>query len=78
MNIPDSNHPVWTALIKGEMRMEFQSLATKIIIGRLISRYEFNPTNEVLASAINELIAFFKRNQGLALTQNDLQKIFKI
>jgi hypothetical protein len=40
MTIPDENHPGWLKAISGQGNLQFESLATKVIMGRLNQDYK--------------------------------------
>lgn len=72
MNIPDKSHPKWKGLVTGSEKYELQGLSTRILLGRLVLKYELD--NNSLEKLIDELRDYFIKNAQTA--QADLKKIF--
>ncbi len=72
MNIPEKSHPKWKELVTGAKKYEFEGLSTRILMGRILLKYEID--NNSVDSLIDELREYFTKN--LQIAQNDLQKIF--
>jgi hypothetical protein len=72
--MPDKNSPKWKDLVTGKTRYEFQSLATKILMGRLILKYEIDPSPNNIDSLVEELYKYFTANPKLA--ESDIKKVF--
>jgi hypothetical protein len=75
MNIPSLVEPAWLAMLEGR-NLEFEYLATRILIGRLAVTYKAEPTEEVKNDCVKEMIEFFERNQNIPKVQKDLNTIF--
>lgn len=75
MNIPEKSDPCWLKAIAGDESINYELLATKIILGRLTLVYELNPSPETAERCTEELRSFFIWNKDLPKAQADLQKI---
>jgi len=74
MALPAKNNPRWKQLIGNELKITFDSLALKILLGRLNLKYKSNPSS--IDSCIDELSEFFQKNSSQAKVISDIQKIF--
>lgn len=77
MSVPEENHPRWAQTILGERSPNFEFLATKVLIGRLVLKYKQTPTPEELKKYVHELRDFFQRHENMPKAQADLMKIFE-
>lgn len=73
--IPSESHPGWLKAISGQGHLNFEFLATKIIMGRLHRDYKKDSTSEAVKRFTAELRAFFEKNIKLPKVQADLKKI---
>jgi hypothetical protein len=76
MIVPDETNPGWSKAISGEKALEFEFLATKILMGRLVRNYKADPTLEKMKTCVQELRAFFVKNEQLSKAHADLTRIF--
>ena len=75
MTIPDENHPGWLKAISGQANLEFEFLATKMIMGRLNKDYKKDPSSDNAKKLVYELREFFQKNEKLPKAQADMKKI---
>lgn len=73
--IPPVNDPHWEPLVKGTKQYAFKLLALKILMGRIVASTKKDPSSDNVAKCINEVRAFFVKNETIA--QNDINLIFK-
>jgi len=76
MLIPPESDPGWVRIISGQKWLNYEHLATKVIMGRLTITYELNPSPETAKRCVAELRMFFERNKDHPKVQADLKKIF--
>lgn len=75
MNIPDSKDKKWEQAISGDAEYQFKFLATKILLGRLRLSYQNDSSPQQMSACINELRAFFEKNQNVPVAMEDLKEI---
>jgi hypothetical protein len=75
MTIPNESHPGWLKAISGQGNLEFECLATKVIMGRLNQDYRRDPSPGAAKKCAVELRNFFQKNLNLPKVQADLKKI---
>jgi hypothetical protein len=76
MEIPNSSHPIWLKLIKGEYCPNVQFLATKILLNKLVTIYQMDSSPNTTERGIEELRKLFSDNIKLPKVQSDLKIIF--
>lgn len=76
MRLPDTEHPAWLQVISGEKVHPYESLATKIILGRLNLKFRLDSSPEATEQYIQELRGYFEMNLRLPKVQADLARIF--
>ena len=76
VSIPDIKNPAWEMVISKEETPDFQFLATRILVGQLVSEYDDNTTPEKLSTCIKSLRDFFEKNIENPKVRDDLKKIF--
>jgi hypothetical protein len=64
----------WKELVTGQKTYQFQFLATKILMSRLILSTKSNPSPENISKCIDDAYNFFVKNEKFA--QSDLNQIF--
>ncbi len=74
MLLPPANHPIWSDIVTGKTKYEFECLAVKILLGRL--QVQVNNGMQSIENSASELHNFFVKNQKLPSAQRDLTKIF--
>lgn len=68
------SHPNWKKIIGEQSDVQFDFLATKILLGRLHLKYKQEPAS--ISSCIEELREFFIKNENQPKVVSDLNKIF--
>lgn len=63
----------WRDLASGKIRIEFQSLAAKIMMTRILNNTKANSSSENIQRCAEEVQLFFEKNEKFAHT--DLVKI---
>ncbi len=76
MRIPGINDPNWKNIIQNKASYSLESLATKVILGRMNLTCQNNSSPEVMQNCISELRSFFESNAHLQKVQNDIKTIF--
>jgi len=76
MDIPGHESREWSELVEGKKVIALQFLATRILVGRLVTRYKMEPSPAVKTESIGELHNFFAKNIRLPAVQADLNAIF--
>ncbi|MCG3210347.1 MAG: hypothetical protein FOGNACKC_03978 [Anaerolineae bacterium] len=76
MRLPEPEHPAWLQVISGETIHPYESLATKIILGRLNLKFRQDSSPEATRQYIQELRGYFAMNLRLPKVQADLARIF--
>ena len=74
MDVPMASHPNWKKIIGEQSDVQFDFLATKILLGRLHLKYKQEPSS--ISSCIEELREFFVKNENQPKVVADLNKIF--
>lgn len=77
MNLPSIYNETWEQVIKHEISPEFEYLATKMLVGELISEYDQSSFPETLKTCVNSLYEYFDKNIENPKVQEDLKKIFE-
>jgi len=67
--------PVWREIVAGEIRIEFEFLAARILQGVLARSFGKSPSPERLALCARELRDLFLQNKDLPAVRNDLEKV---
>ncbi len=75
MFIPPSSNVVWTDLITGKMRCEFEFLALKILLGRISLVLASDQKPETIQKCADDVRNLLSQNVKLASVQRDLYKI---
>jgi len=71
-----SNIQVWSDIVSGKVRYEFEFLALKILLGRLMLDVERDPAPATVQRCAEEIRALLMKNANLPSAKRDLQKIF--
>ena len=74
--IPEESDPGWVKAISGQLTVQLELLATKILLGRLTVIYEMNPSPETTRQSVAELRAYFMRNIDLPKARANSGRIF--
>jgi len=73
MAVPSKLHPIWSQLVSGKKHLEFESLAVKIVFGRVRNEIVRNPAaGPQLASQLHDV---FATNETLPSVRKDLLKL---
>jgi len=73
MAVPSKLHPIWGQLVSGKTSLEFESLAVKIVFGRLRNEIIRNPASgPQLALQLHDV---FAANEKLPSVRRDLLKL---
>jgi len=72
--VPLKTNSKWKELVTGQKTYQFQFLATKILMSRLIMSTKNNSSPENINKCIDDAYNFFVKNEKF--TQNDLNQIF--
>jgi hypothetical protein len=72
VNFPDK---VWTDLLSEKIKPQFQSLALKVLLSRLILEIKTTKTTDATGKCVKELKEFLMKNSQLPSLQKDLQMI---
>lgn len=75
MIIPPSEHPIWRDLVNGKITCEFDYLATRLLLGRLMAEVAQDPAPETIRRCASELHCLFERIAHLPTPRRDLKKI---
>lgn len=78
MDIEKIPNQVWIDTINGKIKLDYECLALKILLGRLRIDVKNNSSVEVIQKYTEELKNFFIRTQKLPSSQKDLQKIINM
>jgi len=74
MAVPSKLDPIWSQLVSGKKQLEFESLAVKIVFGRVRNEIVRNPASgPQLASQLYDV---FAANETLPSVRKDLLKLF--
>jgi hypothetical protein len=75
MTIPLSSDSVWKDLLLKKKSFDFDFLALKMLLGRLIMDVEQNPSPDNLEKCAAQLHAMMEKNENLPSAKRDIQKI---
>jgi hypothetical protein len=68
---------VLSDLVLGNINIDFDFLALKIMLSRLRQRVKMEPSPTTIQGCVNELQSFFVKFGHLPKTQQDMEKIFR-
>jgi hypothetical protein len=74
LQIPDSDHPAYKALVTGSFSGELECFALKMMLGRMQVSVRFDPSPENVGKHIAALHEFFLANRIVA--RRDITKVF--
>ena len=75
MTIPPANDPIWKDMLLKRKSFDFEFLAVKMLLGRLIMDVERDPSDGNLEKCANQLRELLAKNEQLPSAQSDIQKI---
>jgi hypothetical protein len=71
--LPPITHPIWKEIVLGKKQFQFQLLAAKIMMSRILLITKNDPSPRNVEKCINEVYEFFEKNEKIA--QNDLNQM---
>ncbi len=74
MIVPPVSDPRWHDLVTGQLQIDLDSLATKILLARISALAALDPT--AIEPGVEELRSLFKKNSQTPKIQRDLLKVF--
>lgn len=75
MSIPGPSNPNWEKLIKAEIKPNIEFLGTKILLSKLIIRFQTG--NATMRDCMVELKNFLEQNLSSPKVQSDLKNMFE-
>jgi len=75
MNVPPSTEKIWKDILQGKVKYEFEFLTVKILLGRLMSVIERDPSPATIQSCVDQLYNLFEKTATYPTCKRDLQKI---
>jgi hypothetical protein len=75
MSVPLSTDKVWKDILLGKVKYDFEFLALKIMLGRLLRKIELDPSPTTIQKCAEEMCNLFMVNAHLPTAKRDLQKI---
>jgi len=75
MRLSPHVEPVWSDIITGKVKFDFEFLAAKILQSTLTRSFAREPTAEKLEKCARDLRELFTLNSDLPIVQKDLKKI---
>lgn len=75
MNIPPSNAAIWKDLLFKRKQFDFEFLALKMMLGRLIVAVEHDPSDANVEKCAAQLYDLLAKNQQLPSAMSDIQKL---
>ncbi|NCC50716.1 MAG: hypothetical protein EOM20_05810 [Spartobacteria bacterium] len=76
MDVPGAEHVAWKDVVTCRVRHDFEFLAAKIFMGRIILQLQDDSSPEAVARMASELRELFVKNIQLPLVQRDVNRIF--
>ena len=75
MNVPPTQHPVWTEILSGKRAVQFESIAIRMLVVSLRLTMQLDPGDACRNRCVGELRQLFITNAGLSSMQHDLAKL---
>ena len=76
MSVPPASDKVWMDIVTGRTQYDFDFLAAKMVVGRLRTVIQQDPSTGTVQRCAEELRDVFAKNVNLSKVQKDLEKIF--
>ena len=76
MNVPSTSHPLWKDIVTGKKQVQFDFLASKMMVGRISILLSTDDSEAVIQKSVQDLHDIFSKNINLPKVQNDLKKLF--
>jgi hypothetical protein len=75
MTIPLASDAIWKDLLFKRKQFDFEFLALKMLLGRLIMSVEHDPSDANVEKCASQLYDMLEKNQHLPSAQHDIQKL---
>lgn len=75
MSIPASNDAIWKDLLFKRKQFDFEFLALKMLLGRLIMAVEHDPSDANVEKCAGQLHDLLDKNQHLPSAMSDITKL---
>lgn len=75
MTIPLASDVIWKDLLLKRKQFDFEFLALKMLLGRLIMSVEHDPSDANVEKCVAQLYDLMDKNQHLPSAMNDIQKL---
>jgi hypothetical protein len=75
MTIPSASDVIWKEMLHKQKQFDFEFLALKMLLGRLIMDVEHDPSDANVQKCAIQLHDLLAKNQNLPSAMNDIQKI---
>jgi hypothetical protein len=75
MTIPSASDVIWKDMLHKQKQFDFEFLALKMLLGRLIMDVEHDPSDANIEKCAIQLHDLLAKNQNLPSAMNDIQKI---
>ncbi len=72
--LPPASHYIWKEMVLGKKQYQFQLLAAKIMMSRIILSTKNDSSPQNVNKCVGEVHEFFVKNEKIA--QNDIKQIF--
>ena len=77
MDVPGADRQEWKDVVTCRVRHNFEFLAAKILMGRIILQLQDDASPDTIAKQASALRELFAKNIQLPLVQRDVNKIFQ-
>jgi hypothetical protein len=75
MTIPLATDGIWKEMLRKQKQFDFEFLALKMLLGRLIMDVERDPSDANVEKCAVQLHDLLAKNQHLPSAMNDIQKL---
>jgi hypothetical protein len=75
LSVPSANDPIWSDIVSGKRKFQFDFVAAKILLGHLNVKVRHRNEPSVVQEGARELHDVFARNVQMPSVQRDLAKI---
>ncbi len=76
MDVPPQSHPVWSDIVTGKKKFQFEFLATNLVLGFLTVQVKNDPSPQRIQRCAQQLRDIFVRNSQVLSVQSDLFQVF--
>jgi hypothetical protein len=77
MVVPPATDPHWAHLVQGKLQVQFEFLAVKVMLGRVLATVRADPSPATVTRNAADVREMFAKNAHLPSMQRDLEKIFR-